>query len=238
MSASGGLRTLDPLLIPHFPPVTKSWRRHWVSQSVPGAGRTSRRRAGKVVDGARWTTASRCRSGRRLVARPTPRGQSATSALRRRPPSTRRPTSHTLTVFCVLWCGHAFIRPIAKKLFNAPLSVAGEYWPPPPIEYEFRSSRLTLTLTLTSIWTTPAWNGIWTARCESTVAKTHTRLTALCPGLPGRAGTRKVGYKKLSYRRVTARCFLSVVILPITTHQCRNYLYDKSWPNRWYEVGS
>jgi len=25
--------------------------------------------------------------------------------------------------------------------------------------------------------------------------------------------------------------------LPITTQQCRNYLYDKSWPNRWYEVG-
>jgi len=42
---------------------------------------------------------------------------------------------------------------------------------------------------------------------------------------------------KLSYRRVTARCGLSVVILPITTQQCRNYLYDKSWPNRWYEVG-
>ena len=32
--------------------------------------------------------------------------------------------------------------------------------------------------------------------------------------------------KKLSYRRVTARCVLSVVILPITTQQCRNYLYD------------
>ena len=43
--------------------------------------------------------------------------------------------------------------------------------------------------------------------------------------------------KKLSYRRVTARCVLSVVIWPITTQQCRNYLYDKSWPNRWYEVG-
>ena len=34
--------------------------------------------------------------------------------------------------------------------------------------------------------------------------------------------------KKLSYRRVTARCVLSVVILQITTQQCRNYLYDKS----------
>ena len=43
--------------------------------------------------------------------------------------------------------------------------------------------------------------------------------------------------KKLSYRPVTARCVLSVVILPITTQQCRNYLYDKSWPNRRYEVG-
>ena len=34
--------------------------------------------------------------------------------------------------------------------------------------------------------------------------------------------------KKLSYRRVTARCVLSVVILPVATQQCRNYLYDKS----------
>ena len=42
--------------------------------------------------------------------------------------------------------------------------------------------------------------------------------------------------KKHSYRRVTARCILSVVILPIATQQCRNYLYDKSWPNWWYEV--
>ena len=37
-----------------------------------------------------------------------------------------------------------------------------------------------------------------------------------------------IGYKKLGYRRVTARCVLSVVILPITTQQCRNYLYYKS----------
>ena len=43
--------------------------------------------------------------------------------------------------------------------------------------------------------------------------------------------------KKLSYHRVTARCVFSVVILPIATQQCRNYLYDKSWPNWWYEVG-
>ena len=44
-------------------------------------------------------------------------------------------------------------------------------------------------------------------------------------------------YKKLSYRRGTARCVVSIEILPIATQQCRNYLYNKSWPNRWYEVG-
>ena len=57
-----------------------------------------------------------------------------------------------------------------------------------------------------------------------------------------RAGVKPTGplwiiNKKLSYRRVTARCVLSVVILPIATQQCRKYLYDKFWPNRWYEVG-
>jgi len=44
-------------------------------------------------------------------------------------------------------------------------------------------------------------------------------------------------HKKLSYRRGTARCVVSIEILPIATQQCRNYLYDKSWTNRWYEVG-
>jgi len=34
--------------------------------------------------------------------------------------------------------------------------------------------------------------------------------------------------KKLSYRRGTARCVVSVEILPVATKQCRNYLYDKS----------
>ena len=33
--------------------------------------------------------------------------------------------------------------------------------------------------------------------------------------------------KKLSYRRGTARCVVSVEILPTVTQQCRNYLYDK-----------
>ena len=43
--------------------------------------------------------------------------------------------------------------------------------------------------------------------------------------------------KKLSYRQGTARCVVSIEISPIATQQCRNYLYDKSGPNRWYEVG-
>jgi len=30
---------------------------------------------------------------------------------------------------------------------------------------------------------------------------------------------------------------MRLVIFPITTQQCRNYLYDKSWPNRWYDGG-
>ena len=34
--------------------------------------------------------------------------------------------------------------------------------------------------------------------------------------------------KKLSYRRGTARCVVSVEVLPIATQQSRNYLYDKS----------
>jgi len=33
--------------------------------------------------------------------------------------------------------------------------------------------------------------------------------------------------KKLSYRRGTARCVVSIEILPVATQQCRNYLYDK-----------
>jgi len=34
--------------------------------------------------------------------------------------------------------------------------------------------------------------------------------------------------KKLSCRRGTARCVVSIEILPIATQQCRNYLFDKS----------
>ena len=43
--------------------------------------------------------------------------------------------------------------------------------------------------------------------------------------------------KKLSYRRGTSRCVMSIEILPVATQQCRNHLYDKSWPNWWHEVG-
>jgi len=44
-------------------------------------------------------------------------------------------------------------------------------------------------------------------------------------------------YKKLSYRRRTARCVVSVETMPTAMQQCRNYLYDKSWTNQSYEVG-
>jgi len=46
-----------------------------------------------------------------------------------------------------------------------------------------------------------------------------------------------INNKKLSYRRGTVRCVVSVEILPIATQQCRNYLYDKSWTNWSYDVG-
>jgi len=42
--------------------------------------------------------------------------------------------------------------------------------------------------------------------------------------------------KNLSYRRETARCVVSVEILPVATQQYKNYLYNKSWTNRSYEV--
>jgi len=52
----------------------------------------------------------------------------------------------------------------------------------------------------------------------------HTLVTRLC--IRGRYLA--ANHKKLSYRRGTARCVVSVEILPIATQQCRNYLYDKS----------
>ena len=46
-----------------------------------------------------------------------------------------------------------------------------------------------------------------------------------------------INNNKLCYRRGTAQCVVSVEILAIATQQCRNYLYNKSWTNRSYEVG-
>jgi len=48
------------------------------------------------------------------------------------------------------------------------------------------------------------------------------------PPLPLTFIVRASDNKKLSYRRGTAWCVVSVEILPITTQQCRNYLYYKS----------
>jgi len=44
----------------------------------------------------------------------------------------------------------------------------------------------------------------------------------------GEKADAKQNHKKLSYRRGTARCVVSIEILPIATQQSRNYLYDKS----------
>jgi len=41
-------------------------------------------------------------------------------------------------------------------------------------------------------------------------------------------GASRMHDKKLSYRRGTARCVVSVEILPIATQQCRKYLRDKT----------
>ena len=43
--------------------------------------------------------------------------------------------------------------------------------------------------------------------------------------LSGKSATQHLSDKKLRYRRGTARCVVSIEILPITTQQCRNYLY-------------
>ena len=63
---------------------------------------------------------------------------------------------------------------------------------------------------------------------QLTVACTIAYIARWCAVLPKEN-------KKLSYRRGTARCVVSVKILPIATQQCRDY--DKSWPNPWYKVG-
>ena len=60
---------------------------------------------------------------------------------------------------------------------------------------------------------------------QSENARTQVALLAETDFL---AGVDSLLYKKLSYRRGTARCVVSIEILPIATQQCRNYLYDKS----------
>jgi len=60
------------------------------------------------------------------------------------------------------------------------------------------------------------------------------RFTSVPPGAPGHRCRLPYGNggdclpqenKKLSYRRGTARCVVSVEILPVATQPCRNYLY-------------
>ena len=83
----------------------------------------------------------------------------------------------------------------------------------------------------------------WLVRCNSHFNQSHTHARTHTHTFNGplsgttRVGPYQKGNKKFSYRRGTARYVVSIEILPIATQQCRNYLYDKSWPNRWYEVG-
>jgi len=62
---------------------------------------------------------------------------------------------------------------------------------------------------------------------EIRIFKVQTQTTAVIWHLSQLANS-TVQDNKLSYRRGTARCVVSVEILPIATQQCRNYLYDKS----------
>jgi len=78
------------------------------------------------------------------------------------------------------------------------------------------------------------WPGDTCGRHRSTWRWPRTR-TEWWTGATGRTlrrnspHIRPVEHKKLSYRRGTARCVMSVEVLPVATQQCRNYLYDKSW---------
>jgi len=85
-----------------------------------------------------------------------------------------------------------------------------------------------------SVW---QWNDMFTEFRHSSQARwrvtlrlsEHRRELARVACLRSTAIRRRQWYKKLIYRRGTARCVVSVEILPIATQQCRNYLYDKSW---------
>ena len=52
--------------------------------------------------------------------------------------------------------------------------------------------------------------------------------TALAAGVFLATATAQHITQQLSYRRGTARCVVSVEILPTATQQSRNYFYDKS----------
>jgi len=56
----------------------------------------------------------------------------------------------------------------------------------------------------------------------------HRAFTNLLKDGTSRTNLEHMLNKKLSYRRGTAQCVVSIEILPIATEQCRNYLYDKS----------
>ena len=72
-------------------------------------------------------------------------------------------------------------------------------------------------------------NGVITVYHAARDDKSRTNLGVLCgPKSSTSQGTHSVENKKLSCRRGTARCVVSVKILPTATQQCRNYLYDKS----------
>jgi len=65
----------------------------------------------------------------------------------------------------------------------------------------------------------------WCAHRSRHTGKTVRNIPAVQQLYSSRSDTEN---KKLSYRRGTARCVVSVEILPTATQQCRNYLYDKS----------
>ena len=78
------------------------------------------------------------------------------------------------------------------------------------------------------------WQRMKASRCVST----EQAQDSLCSSLFTRTCVLPASrLNKLSYRRGTALCVVLVEILPIAKQQWRNYLYDKSWTNRSYEVG-
>jgi len=87
----------------------------------------------------------------------------------------------------------------------------------------------------TSYWTFAAYSrreSFERRSCERTVCRPtrQVNMSFFCAEVfivNWRTDLRKYN-KKLSYRRGTARCVVSVEILPFAKQQCRKYLYDKS----------